>query len=91
MESNKLIFGYLLEVIIDYIICFTIAVKRFFKTISRMVLIICLPGLVVFTIGIIFYASFMIIGYFVFLAMVSPKTAEKIVREEIIPLIQNNM
>lgn len=88
MESSKSTFRYLLEIIIDYFVCSAIALKRFFTTTARMIFIICLPGLVVFTIGILFYVSFLIFGYFVFLAMISPETAEKVVRDEIIPRIR---
>jgi hypothetical protein len=91
IENSKLIFSYLLEGIIDYFVCSAIALKRLLTTISRMIFIICLPSLIVFTIGILFYATFMILGYFIFLAMISPETAEKVIKDEVIPRVKDKM
>lgn len=91
IESSKSIFGCILEVTIDYFICSAIAVKIFFTTISRAILIICLLGSVVLIIGTLFYALFIILGYFILLAMISPETAEKILKGEVIPRVKDRI
>lgn len=89
-EYKKSRLKYLAELVNDYTICSIVAIKSFFVTLSRMAFIVSLPGLVVFVLGILFYSTFIILGYFIVLAIISPDTAEKIVKEEIVPRIKEN-
>ena len=51
--------------------------------ISTMIVFVTLPFALVLLMGILFYVGFVAVGYFIALSLISPKTAEKLVKEAI--------
>lgn len=84
-ESNIMYIG---EVIKDYTVSLFITSERSFNFALASVALVSLPLLGVLLLGLIFILTYIAVGYYIALAMIAPNTAEKIMREEIIPYLR---
>ena len=72
---------YMLEIIIGYLLGIKDGFNSFADYLFMAIGILLLPAVLVMLFGIIFISTVMILGYFILLALISPKTAEEIIRE----------
>lgn len=70
----------IIEALVDYSIAIKEETLYGLGFLSTMIVLAALPFALVLLTGILFYIAFIATGYFVALALVSPKTAEKIVK-----------
>ena len=73
----------ILEAAKDYPVCLK---EEFFDGlgfVSTMIFLSILPFILLILLGFVSWVGFILVGYFVALALVSPRTAEKLVRDAI--------
>jgi predicted membrane protein len=79
---------YIGEVIKDYTESLLIVSERSFNFVLASVALASLPLLTVLLLGLLFLVIYIVVGYYIALTMIAPNTAEKIMREEIIPYLR---
>lgn len=71
------------EALIDYSIAVKEETLYGLGFLSTMIVLSALPFIMVMLLGAVFYIGFIAIGYFVALALVSPSTAEKLIKDAV--------
>lgn len=59
-------------------------IKYYVSYVGYTIAIVTLPGLIVFTLGILFYVTFLVVGWYLAFTMLFPKHSEKFIKENLL-------